>query len=137
MKFNLSNVKKLQKESESDLEKEVLQYIIDEWGDYDDKKAIVLDVLDHGCESGVVSSLIYYDDTTRFYSAHKGEINELLYNVMQNCGIHDLKEFFGRRYDEEDPLCLYATNQNLLAWFGFEEALRNVGNKFEELEGEI
>ena len=137
MKFNLTNVKKLQKESESELEKEVAQYIIDRWEDYYDKKDIITEVLNCGCESGVVSSMIYYSDTVRFYERHKGEINELLYNTTEDCGIYELKQLFGRRFDEEDPLCLDDTNKNLLAWFGFEETLRNIGNKFEEFDGEI
>lgn len=137
MKFNLSNLKKLQRESESKLEKEVAQYVINRWEDYDDKKDIITEVLRHGCASGVVSSMIYYWDTVRFYERHKGEINELLYNVMESCGIYEPKQLFGRRFDEGDPLCLYDTNKNLLAWFGFEETMRNIGNKFEEFEGEI
>lgn len=137
MNFNLTNVKKLQKESESKLEKEVAQYIVDRWDDYDDEKDVITDILNNGCESGVVSSMIYYSDTVQFYERHKGEIDELLYNTMENCGIYELKQLFGRRFDEEDPLCLYETNKNLLAWFGFEETMRNIGNKFEEFEGEI
>lgn len=137
MKFNLLNVKKAQKESKNDLEKEVYNYIIDSWKDYNDKKAIITDVLDHGCASGIVGSLIYYTDTMRFYSTYKDQINELLYNLMECCGIWELQKIFGRRFDEEDPLCLDATNQNLLAWFGFEETLRNIANEFDELEGEV
>lgn len=137
MKFNLINVKKLQKESESELEKEVAQYIVDRWEDYDDKKDIITEVLHNGCESGVVSSMIYYSDTVRFYERHKGEIDELLYNIMKDCGIYEPKQLFGRRFDEEDPLCLDDTNKNLLAWFGFEETLRIIGNQFEDLEWEI
>ena len=137
MKFNLTNLKKLKKESDSKLEKEVTQYVISSWEDYDDKKDIITEVLHNGCESGIVSYLIYYSDTVRFYERHKAEINELLYNTMEDCGIHELKQLFGRRFDEGDPLCLYSKNKNLLAWFGFEETLRNIGNKFEEFDGEI
>lgn len=35
---------------------------------------------------------------------------------------------------KEDPLAQDDFNQNLLAWFGFEETLRNIGYNFETLE---
>lgn len=41
---------------------------------------------------------------------------------------------FGDKWDEEDPLAQNTFNQNLLAWFGFEETLREVAMNFEELE---
>ena len=52
---------------------------------------------------------------------------------MNGTGIYTMKELFGDRWELEDPLALENHNQNLLAWFGFEEALRNVGRQFESL----
>ena len=67
MKLTLANVKELKRNSSSPLFKRVCNYIIDTWGDYNDKKYIFTDVLHHGCQSGVVTELIYYSDTVRFY----------------------------------------------------------------------
>ena len=87
--------------------------------------------------SGIVSELIYYSDTIRFYKRYRDEINELLKGLMDSTGLYSMKELFGKNWDDEDPLILETHNQNLLAWFGFEETLRNVGLNFEQLQDYI
>ena len=82
----------------------------------------------------MVTHLIYYSDTTRFYKKYQKEINELLYDTLRETGFLNPHQMFGDNWDEEDPLALDVYNQNLLAWFGFEETLREVAMNFEELE---
>ena len=137
MKFTKQNIKRINQEAKTDndgLTESVTDYILDKWDEYDDKKNIVTDVLEHGCQSGIVGSLIYYDDTTAYYETNKNAINELLYETMDECGIYDLSKLFGDKWDKEDPLAIDVLNQNLLAWFGFEETMRKVAREFEELE---
>lgn len=134
MKLNLQNIKKLKQETNNNLTKRVCNYVIEEWNDYNDKKNIFTDVLHYGCQSGMVSSLIYYSDTCAFYKKYKEEINELLSELMSSTGLYDLSQLFGNKWDNEDPLIIDTTNQNLLAWFGFEETLRNIGMQFECLQ---
>lgn len=136
MKLTLANIKNLKKDA-TPLQKRVCNYVINEWHDYDDKKNIFTDVLDYGCQSGTVGFLIWYSDTVKFYKQYKDEIDELLYEVMSGTGIYSPKELFGKRWDEEDPLGNSDYNMNLLAWFGFEETLRNIGQHFEQLENYI
>ncbi len=50
MKLTLSNVKELKRASTNPLTKHVCNYVIDRWGDYDNKRYIFTDVLDHGCK---------------------------------------------------------------------------------------
>ena len=119
MKLTLANIKEIKRNSDSPLLKRVCNYIISEWSEYSDKKDIFTDVLNYGCQSGVVGELIYYTDTVRFYKQYKEEIN------------------IGDKWDKEDPLAQYDYNQNLLAWFGFEETLRNIAYNFESLENYI
>lgn len=133
MKLTLANIKQLKQQSDNSLFKRACSYVIDSWKDYDDKKHIFTDVLQHGCQSGAVGSLIYYSDTVRFYDKYKDDINNLLYRALYMCGTNNPKHIFGDSWDEEDPLVQDVTNKNLLAWFGFEESLRNVGLKFEQL----
>ena len=137
MKLTLKSIKEIKRNTENKLTKRVCDYVIDEWNDYDDKKHIFTDVLYHGCQSGMVGFLIWYSDTTAFYKKYKEEINELLYNVQASTGLYGMKDLFGKKWDEEDPLAIEDFNQNLLAWFGFEEALRNIGLEFESLENYI
>lgn len=137
MKLTLQNIRELKKKSDSPLFKRVCNYVISEWGNYDDKTNIFKDVLYYGCQSGTVGFLIYYSDTKRFYKQYKTEINRLLYEVFGGIGSHDPKHLFGDKWDEEDPLAEDCYNQNLLAWFGFEETLRDLGFNFEKLQEAI
>ena len=134
MKLTLQNIKSIKQKTTSLLTKRVCNYVIENWTSDDNKKAIFTDVLNYGCQSGIVSDLIYYSDTVKFYNKYKDEINELLYCISADCGIFDLSQLFGDKWDKEDPLANETTNQNLLAWFGFEETLRNIGMQFEELQ---
>jgi len=133
MKLTLTNIKNIKQNEDSKLTKRVCNYIINHWSDYDDKKALFTDILHYGCQSGMVSDLIYYSDTVRFYKQYKEEIDALLYENMSWCG-DSPTSLFGDKWDKEDPLGNDVSNQNLLAWFGFEETLRNIGMQFEELQ---
>lgn len=125
MNITLERINQLKAETQDELKKEVLDYIIDIWDDYDNKNAIFEDVLNYGCESGIVGSLIYYSDTTAFYEKHKESINNLLYDMLYN-GDFNFKDLFGDKWETSDPLAIQTKNQNLLAWFGFEETLRSI-----------
>jgi hypothetical protein len=79
------------------------------------------DLMQGGCQSGMVSGLIYYNDTVKFYKAHKKEIKTLLVDTLAETGYTDLIGLFGDKWDKTDPFADDTHNQNLLAWFGFEE----------------
>lgn len=130
MKLTKANVQAIKRDG-TKLEKEVCRYILDEWSDYTDKKAIFTDVLYHGCQSGIVGSLIYCTDTVAFYKRHREEINTLLQETMDECGSYNPSDLFGDKWDKEDPLVLDTYNQNLLAWFGFEETMRKNAYQFD------
>ena len=136
MKLTIRNIKILKKDA-TPLQNSVYDYIIDEWYSYDNKVNIFTDVLYHGCQSGMVGFLIYYNQTTAYYNEHREEINQLLYELMESTGLYSPTELFGNKWDKEDPLAIEDYNQNLLAWFGFEETMRNIGQKFEQLENYI
>ena len=90
--------------------------------------------MQYGCQSGIVSDLIYYHDTVRFYNKHADEINEILKDLLWGCGYNSPSELFGDKWDNDDPLALETFNKNLLAWFGFEETMRSIANNFETLQ---
>lgn len=83
--------------------------------------------LSHGCSSGIVGHLIYYKDTLAFYRKHKAEINALLAHMIDNGVLESPADLNG--WDKSDPLAQDTNNQNLLAWFGFEETAHNLANK--------
>jgi len=86
-----------------------------------------LDDISHGLSSGVVNGLIYYSETTAFYQSFKVEISQLLYALLDDAGL-SIAELFGDKWDEKDPLALEDTNQNLLAWFAYEEVAEKLRN---------
>ena len=105
-----------------------LQMVAQEWLDEqaeDDYTGAGQDLLEHGCQSGMVSDLIYYSDTVAFYDAHQAEIDGMLQELCADCGCRP-DELFGDKWEKEDPLARDDLNKNLLAWFGFEEAVRAI-----------
>jgi len=84
------------------------------------------DLMNNGCVSGMISELIYYKDTLSFYNRHKDEINEMLSEILGACGFDCPSQLFGDKWDNNDPLALETQNQNLLAWFVFEETSRTI-----------
>ena len=125
-KLTLENVQKIKNETNNKLTKYVCDYIIVRWNKYDDKKDILLDVINCGCASGVCRDLTYLEQTKRFYETYKHEINELLWKS----DFDNFEDLFGDNWDPYDRLALEENNQNWLAWFGFEETIRNIADKF-------
>jgi hypothetical protein len=115
-------------EKTTELMKTVCEDLLDKETD-EEIENYIGDILNGGCENGTVSMLIYYSDTAEFYKKHKHEINKMLYEIFENYGSSDPKDLFGGKWDEEDPLVLDIYNQNLLAWFGFEETTREIAEK--------
>ncbi len=94
-----------------------------------DVESWLTDLMQGGCQSGHVGSLIYYTDTVKFYKAHKAEIKALLTAMLDDTGRTAPAELFGKKWDNEDPFADEAFNQNLLAWFGFEETARILADR--------
>lgn len=104
------------------LKEEVEQWLEDQAEE--DQKVSLEDLQRGGCASGMIGFLCYYSDTVQFYEENQSEINSMLSEASENAGELVLVHFKG--YDKEDPLCLEQNNQNMLAWWGFEEAAFNI-----------
>jgi hypothetical protein len=115
-------MKTLRVKAENKLERFVKSWINEKAQDYEDVRGVYEDLMHRGCASGYVSDLICYADTGAFFKKYKKEISVLLKEAVENCGPVDL--VFGDKWDKEDPLAYEYQNQNLLAWFGFEETAR-------------
>jgi len=74
--------------------------------EYHDPKIFFNDLLQHGCISGMVSSLVYYTDTHAFFDQHYQAIENLRDEVEDNLG---------------EPLQVKGDLKNFMAWFAFEE----------------
>jgi len=72
----------------------------------DDPCQMFEDLAYHGCQSGMISSLIYYADTHRFFDAFYDEIEDMRDAIEDETG---------------EPLTIRGDLKNFLAWFAFEE----------------
>jgi hypothetical protein len=118
---------------ETALQRHVARWLNSEGRERDDgATGAYRDLMHGGCSSGVVGHLIYYRDTVKFYKRHQREIDILLRDTLDDCGgpVADLFKRAG--WDDSDPLAREAGNQNILAWFGFEESARFVYERAEQ-----
>jgi len=72
------------------------------------------DLLQHGCQSGMIGSLIYYCDTHKFYDTHYAEIEHLRYELETAIGV---------------PLQPQGDLKNWYAWVAFEETARSMADE--------
>ena len=92
------------------------------------------DVIEHGCVSGVVNSLIYYSDTVKFYDEHEEEIWELLEEHSENYGFDNVLQFIGS-FTGSKNVGDMAQFKNLLAWWSVEETCHHLINEREDKLG--
>ena len=81
-------------------------YVAEEAIGYDEIEEFFMDLQQHGCICGMVSSLIYYTDTHQFFEDYYLEIEDLRQEVEEQFG---------------EPLQIKGDLKNTLAWFAFEQ----------------
>ena len=122
-------IKRLSQLAKTPLEKRIVFILKYNLQDYDNLKSLIKDVLYNGLQSGIISDLIYYNDTLAFYKRYKKEIDVLLKDIMNESGANSPANIFGKKWDNEDWSVQDTNNRNLLAWFGFEEKTRELADK--------
>ena len=109
------------------MEKNVTRWANAHAADYNNGiEGVFKDLFYGGCQSGMVSHLIYYKDTLTFYRKHRQEIESMLAEMMNEMDADSPAGLFGDKWDKSDPFARETSNRNLLAWFGFEEAARRL-----------
>ena len=103
---------------EGTLKHEVAEIIMDQVEGLDNEEILstVEDIVTYGCQSGIVSALITYSDTEKFFDNHSNEIFELVEDAKQE-GIIDMNNF--------------ELSKNNLAWFTFETIAQEI---YQEME---
>jgi hypothetical protein len=119
----------IQQETNNKLTLKVIESLLDR--EEDEIESYIEDLMNHGCVSGMVGELIYYNDTVKFYQEFKAEIKAMLKETLDETGLKSPKELFGDKWDEEDFFAEEDFNQNLLAWFGYEETVRQIAYQLE------
>ena len=121
-----TQLRELKKATNNKLTKSVITDLLSYSNDSDDIKSHASDVLKYGCQSGTVGMLIYYTDTTAFFKKYKKEIMTMLKELLNDCGYKSPSELFGDKFDNDDYFMEDTQNQNLMAWFGYEETVRYI-----------
>ena len=97
----------------------------------------IVEVVEHGCQSGVVSSLIYYTDTVAFYDKHENEIWDLACDEADNLFSGNVFSYLAQLNGAAD-ITGRSTFKNLMAWWAVEETCKNIiserVNEAEELD---
>lgn len=75
------------------------------------------DFISHGCASGMISGLIYYSDTHKFFDKYYEEIEDLRFIFEYTTG--------------EEISIMGEDLKNALALFGFEQTVYNLARKLE------
>jgi hypothetical protein len=101
------------------------------YGTQEDKTAYLNDVITHGCITGCVSSLIYYQDTTKFYETYNEEIWDLLAQISDELGHTTLLETIAYFHGAKD-VSNDAQFKNLLSWFAYETVAQQLLNESED-----
>jgi len=73
-------------------------------------------LLNNGCVSGWVNSLVYYADTYEFYDTHYKQIEELREDFEDSIG---------------EPIKIEGDLKNFFAWFAFEQVAYTMANELE------
>lgn len=112
----INTLKVIANQQEDTIKKAVAIEILTDAQTDEDVINFLKDLQKHGCQSGMVSSLIYYSQTHAFFDTHYDEIEDLRQDYKDSCGIdiqikHDLK--------------------NTLSWFAFEEVAYQLANDLE------
>ena len=87
---------------------EVIKWVESMSEDYDNMEDIFNDLFTGGCESGMVTNLVYYDDTLAFYNKHEHEIKIFLEEYLEIedveswDGLQELSDIFPQLDDADD-----------------------------------
>ena len=109
----------LESTMEGTLRHEVVEIIMDQVDGLDNDNEIltaVEEIVTYGCQSGIVSALITYSDTEKFFDRHSNEIFELVEDMKQE-GLINMNNF--------------TLSKNNLAWFAFETIAQEIYNEVE------
>ena len=104
-------LKQICKQNPQSIKSEVAEEALE----HEDPQSFFDDLLQHGCISCMVSSLIYYKDTHAFYDKHYEEIEELRTEYESSTG---------------EPIQIKNDLKDSLAWFAFEQVANDLVNEY-------
>ena len=76
----------------------ITEFIINEALEHDEPKQYFEDLLQYGCQSWMVTSLIYYVDTHKFYDKHYDEIEDIRYELQEEWILPEIQSDLKNHY---------------------------------------
>ena len=131
MTFTKKHLKDIKKESTSKLQKRVINDLLATGLNTEDLYKHMNDIIQYGCQSGCVLSLIYYSDTVRFFDNYRKDILESVNNYIEEYSEDEFLQLNKgdiivsknqKRFTDEE--------KNYLTWFMYEEIVYELLNNF-------
>ena len=125
MKFTKKALKELKKDKNFNnrVERKVINTLLAAGLTTEELKDHIKDILQYGCISGIVPSLIYYSDTTKFFNCYRKEILSMLQDPDKIVNyFNDTYWLDHKKYDTSE--------KNHLAWFIYEDIVCRIALHF-------
>ena len=108
---------------------------ITDWVTKNLSKSTIKEVVQHGCQSGIVDDLIYYSDTVAFHDQHENEIWDMLNEYTPNTGEDSVMRMIAKMNGNITSMMQL---KNQLTWWAVEEVCYELNNQMnEEYKGKI
>ena len=104
------------------VEKRVINDLLNTGLSTEELKDHIKDIVQCGCISGIVPSLVYYSDTTKFFNCYRQEILTMLEDPDKNIYFYDTYWIDHTKYSVPE--------KNSLAWLVYENVVYRIAEYF-------
>ena len=123
-KFTKKALRELKKDKDFNnrVEKRVINDLLNTGLTTEELKDHIKDIVHCGCISGIVSSLVYYSDTTRFFNCYRQEILTMLTDPDKNIYSEYTYLLDQKKYS--------VSEKNDLSWFAYDNTVIRIAFYF-------
>ena len=123
-KFTKKALRELKKVNQfnTKLEKRVINDLLNTGLSTEELKDHIKDIVQCGCISGIVPSLVYYSDTTKFFNCYRKEILSMLQDPDKNIYSEYTYLLDQKKYD--------MLEKNSLSWFAYDNTVIRIAFYF-------
>ena len=123
-KFTKKALRELKKVNQfnTKLEKRVINDLLNTGLSTEELKDHIKDIVQCGCISGIVPSLVYYSDTTRFFNCYRQEILTMLTDPDKNIYSEYTYLLDQKKYS--------VSEKNSLSWFAYDNTVIRIAFYF-------
>ena len=123
-KFTKKALRELKKVNQfnTKLEKRVINDLLNTGLSTEELKDHIKDIIQCGCISGIVPSLVYYSDTTKFFNCYRKEILSMLQDPNKNIYSEYTYLLDQKKYS--------VSEKNYLSWFAYDNTVIRIAFYF-------